>query len=150
MLTQRVGDLHLLRLEPGEEAVTALRAWMEEQKVGCATVQAIGAFQRAVLAHFDPAARAYRHIPVTEQTEVVALSGNLSWGEEDQAVAHLHAVLSTADGHTLGGHLMEGVVQPALKVVITPQAERLRRRRDPASGLVLWDLSGPSPRPPKS
>lgn len=146
MLSKRIETLYLLRLEPGEEAVATLRGWMEEERAGFATVQAIGAFERAVLAHFDVSARAYRHIPVTEQVEVVALGGNLSWGEGEQAVAHLHAVLSLADGRTLGGHLIEGIVQPTLEVVVTPKTERLRRRRDPASGLVLWDIC----RPPKS
>lgn len=140
MLTQRIGDLYLLRLEPGEEAIATLRTWMGKEKPGFATVQAIGAFQRAVLAYFDLAARTYHHIPIAEQTEVVTLNGNLAWGEDDQPVAHLHAALATADGHTLGGHLIEGIVQPTLELVIAPQAGRLERRRDPASGLALWGL----------
>lgn len=141
MLIKRIGATTLIRLETGEEAIAALRAWAEREGVGFAALQAIGALQRATLAHFDPAARAYTHISVAEQTEVVSLVGNVSWGPDGAPVVHAHALLGRRDGSAVGGHLIEGVVSPTLEVVLLTLPERVERQEDAATGLRLWKLT---------
>jgi len=140
MLVRRMGTCFVARLEAGDEVIASLSAWAEKHGVGFASVQAIGALRRATLGYFDPAANKYRHLPVEEQVEVVALNGNVSRGEGGEPLVHVHALLGRADGTTLGGHLIEGTVFPTLEVVLTPLEGEVRRRRDPAIGLALWDL----------
>ena len=130
----------LIRLQPGEEVMASLRTWAGGRQVGFAQLSAIGALRRATIGYFDHEARAYRHLSVEEQVEVLSLSGNVSLGEDGGPVVHAHVVLGRADGTTLGGHLVEGVVAPTLEVVLLTLPTQVRRRRDPATGLALWDL----------
>ena len=140
MKARKNGAAWVLRLETGDEVMGSLVAWAEENGIGFASVQAIGALQRAVLGYFDAGERAYRRIPIEEHVEVVSLLGNLSRGEDGTPVAHVHAVLGYADGTTLGGHLFEGIVGPTLEVVLFPLPEEIRRKKDPGTGLALLDL----------
>lgn len=141
MQTKSLGERFLIRLEAGEEVIASLKGWAEARGIGFAALSAIGALERATIAYFDAGTKAYRHLPVEEHVEVVSLIGNVSRGEDGGPVVHAHAVLGRADGSTLGGHLMEGVVQPTLEVILDVQPGRVQRQRDPASGLALWELS---------
>jgi hypothetical protein len=141
MQIRRMGTDFVARLEAGDEVIDSLRTWADEHEVGFAAVSAIGALRRATLGYFDPDDNAYRHLPVEEQVEVVALNGNVSRGEDDEPMVHIHAVLGRADGRTLGGHLVEGFVSPTLELILTPFPGRVVRRQDPDTNLALWDLS---------
>ncbi|HEC35838.1 MAG TPA: DUF296 domain-containing protein [Anaerolineae bacterium] len=140
MHSRRIGERFLVKLQPGDEVITSLRTWADEHGVGFALLSAIGALRRATLGYFDPAANGYRYLPVEEQVEVASLSGNVSRGEDGEPVVHAHAVLGRSDGRTLGGHLVEGVVFPTLEVILSVLPQTVRRRRDPTTGLALWDL----------
>jgi predicted DNA-binding protein with PD1-like motif len=135
-----VDDRFLIRLEAGEEAMTSLRSWAAEQKVGFAVVWAIGAMRRATLGYFDTSATVYQQIHVEEQVEVLNITGNVALGEDGTPIVHAHAVLGRSDGSTVGGHLIEGHVFPMLEVVVRVFPEPLHRRADPSTGLTLWDL----------
>ncbi len=130
----------LVRLEAGEEAITALRSWAAEQKVGFAVLWAIGAMRRATLGYFDTTAARYQPIPVEEQVEVLSITGNVALGEDGTPIVHAHAILGRSDGSTVGGHLIEGHVFPMLEVVVQVLPEPVYRRADPTTGLTLWDL----------
>lgn len=140
MQSKKADNRFLIRLETDEEVMTSLRAWAEEQEIGFAALYAIGALCRAKLAYFDAEERAYRPIVVEEQVEVLSLLGNISRGEDSAPLVHAHVILGRANGTTLGGHLVEGVVRPTLEVVLTVFPGKVQRQRDPASGLALWDL----------
>jgi predicted DNA-binding protein with PD1-like motif len=141
MQVRKIDTTFLVRLEVGDEVLTSLRACAAQNEIGFAAVQAIGALRRATLGFFDPGAKVYRHVPVEEQVEVVALSGNVSRGEDGEPVVHIHALLGREDGSTLGGHLVDGEVSPTLEVVLLSLPVQISRRRDPATGLVLLDLA---------
>jgi predicted DNA-binding protein with PD1-like motif len=130
----------IIKLEKGEEVVSTLREWAEANQMRSGSFYAIGALSRALLGYFDPQARDYIKIPVESQVEVVSMLGNLAVGEDKSLILHIHAVLSSADGHTVGGHLFEGIVNPTLEVTFFPFRETLLRRQDPDTGLKLLSL----------
>ncbi|RME39849.1 MAG: DUF296 domain-containing protein [Thermoflexia bacterium] len=140
MRVRKTGERYLIRLEPDEEALTALRTWAQNEDIGCAALWAIGAMCRAVVGHFDPAVRTYHQIRVEEQVEVLSLTGNVARSRDGSPVVHVHVVLSRPDGSTVGGHLMEGVVFPMLEVVALTFPEALFRDPDPTMGLTVWSL----------
>lgn len=140
MRVRKLGERYLIRLEPEEEALTALRAWAQNEDVGCAALWAIGAMRRATVGHFDPTARTYHRIQVEEQVEVLSLMGNVARAADGTPIVHVHVVLSRPDGSTVGGHLMEGIVFPMLEVIALVCPDPLFRRPDPTTGLTIWDL----------
>jgi predicted DNA-binding protein with PD1-like motif len=126
--------------EKNEDVREPLLAFAREQGISGAQVTAIGAFNEATLAYFDRQARQYKEIPVQEQVEVLSLAGNLG-RQEEKPVLHAHAVVSRADGTTLGGHFLRGKVWPTLEMIILETPQFLHRVHDEETGLALIDLT---------
>ncbi|MDW8069258.1 MAG: DUF296 domain-containing protein [Anaerolineae bacterium] len=140
MRVRQVDGRFLIRLEAEEEAIAALRSWAAAYEVAFAVLWAIGTMRRAILGYWEPTTRTYRQISVEEQVEVVSMIGNVARDGEGTPIVHAHGVLSRSDGSTVGGHLMEGVVFPMLEVVARVFPERIHRRADPTTHLMIWDF----------
>ena len=108
--------------DPGDEAVSALTQFARSEQLEAAQVTAVGAFQRATVGWFDPAAKQYRRNPVDEQCELLSLIGDVAMSE-DGPILHVHAALGLSDGTTRGGHLLEGEVYPTLAAVVERHPE---------------------------
>ncbi len=139
-LTESNGErTFALVLDLGDEPVAELTDFARRQHVQAAHFSAIGAFSGVTLGFFDLAARDYRPVKLTEQVEVVALSGNIAMNDGEPKV-HAHAVVARADGTAHGGHLMEARVDPTLEIVLVESPKHLRRVTDPRTGLPLLAL----------
>ena len=128
-----------LVLDSGDEAMACVGAFADEQDLDAADFTAIGAFSRAVVAFFDLERKEYQPIPVDEQVEVLSIVGHVT-REPGGRNVHAHAVLGKRDGTAVGGHLLEGHVEPTLELVLTESPSHLRRRKDEETGLALIDL----------
>jgi uncharacterized protein len=127
-----------LVLSTDDEAMAALAAFASERHLKATQFTAIGAFSRVVVAYFDWSTKAYRHIPIDQQVEVLSLVGDISL-EDGTPKVHAHVVVGKADATAHGGHLVEGRVRPTLEILLTEAPRHLQRRRDPVSGLALID-----------
>ncbi len=130
------GRTYVLVFSQGDEVVETLSGWCEDRGITAARFTAIGAFQDAVLAWFDWEAREYCAIPVDDQVEVLALTGDVAL-KADLPVVHAHVVVSGRDGNARGGHLIRGRVRPTLELILDEVPARLAKRHDDASGLAL-------------
>lgn len=129
--------------ERGEDAVPCLKKFAQEARLAASRLTAIGAFRSAVVGFFDQAQRDYRRIVIPGQVEVLSLVGDITFGAGDDRQVHVHAVLGTESGDAKGGHLLSGIVDTTLEVIITEAPAHLRRRIDAATGLALIDLDQP-------
>ena len=127
-------------LDSGEEARAALLKLARDETIAAASFVALGAFERAVLGYFDWQKKEYQPIAVPSQCEVITLVGDIALNEKGEPDLHAHCVLGLSDGHTRGGHLMEGHVRPTLEVTLTETPGHLVRRKHPDLGLALIDL----------
>lgn len=122
----------LLVFDPGDEVIATLQQHIAEHDIPSAWFQAIGAFERSVIAYWNRETKQYEDIAVDEQVEVLALSGNVN-----RTKVHAHVVLGRRDGSTIGGHLKRGTVFPTLEMHLTQLDRELVRQRDEATGLDL-------------
>jgi predicted DNA-binding protein with PD1-like motif len=129
-----------LVFDTGDEVVSGLTGFAEENGLDAASFTAIGAFGAATLGYFDMEKTEYETIPVHEQVEVLSLLGDIAPEEGDGPRVHAHVVLGRRDGTTRGGHLLEARVRPTLEVVLTESPEHLRRKTDAQTGLPLIEL----------
>jgi len=134
-------------LSSGDEVMACLEALAASERLSAASFKAIGAFERAELAYFDWQARRYRSIPVDEQSEVAAFTGDIVLGPDGAPAVHVHAVLGLRDGSARAGHLKSGTVRPTLEIVLTESPVHLRKRWDAESGIPLIALDEPPPTP---
>ena len=130
----------ILVVEPGEEAFETIRHFAIKHDINAASVSAIGAFEETMLAFFDLQSRRYQHIPVTVQSEVLSLIGDITLNEKGEPHPHLHAVLGLSDGQTRGGHFVKGYVKPTLEVIIRETPASLKRSYNPDFGIALIDI----------
>jgi predicted DNA-binding protein with PD1-like motif len=126
-----------LVLETGEEAFASIARFADEEGITAASITAIGAFREAMIGFFDFETKSYAEIPVTEQSEVLSLIGDVAEGDDGRASLHVHAVLGLRDGSTRGGHLIRANVRPTLEVILTEMPGHLRRRKVEALGIAL-------------
>lgn len=135
----------VLVFRTGDEAMAELCGFAREHRLGSAHFTGIGAFGSVTIAYFDWERKEYRPIPLDEQVEVLALTGDVVL-DDDRPSVHAHVVLGRRDGSAAGGHLLEAHVRPTLEVVLTESPATLRKSRDPESGLALIDLTAGSGR----
>lgn len=123
--------------DTGEDPMAGLTRFAEEQNLKASSFTAIGAFSEATLGYFDWEKKDYERIAVREQTEVLALIGDIAVEGASKRKVHAHVVLGKRDGAACGGHLLAAKVRPTLEVILTESPGHLQRRHDPASGLAL-------------
>jgi predicted DNA-binding protein with PD1-like motif len=138
-LLQQEGGLrtYVVVLEIGDEIMSCLGKVARSERLSAAQITAIGAFSEATLLFFDWEIREYQPIPVTEQTEVAALIGDIALDREGEPALHVHAVLGKRDGTAIAGHLKQAHVRPTLEILINESPAHLRRLHDPRTGLAL-------------
>ena len=123
--------------DTGEDPMAGLGGFAEERRLTASSFTAIGAFSEATLGYFDWEKKDYERIPVREQTEVLALVGDIALDEGGKRKVHAHVVLGKRDGAACGGHLLAAKVRPTLEVILSESPGHLSRRHDPKSGLAL-------------
>lgn len=125
--------------DKGDEVLENLLAFAKAEDLSAAEFTGLGALSDVVLGYFDWQKKDYRRIPIDEQVEVLALTGNVAL-KNGEPKLHPHIVVGKADGTAHGGHLLEGHVRPTLEVIVTESPAHLQRRSDPETGLALLRL----------
>ena len=119
LVWQNAGErTYVLVLDGGEEAFSAITAFAAACKLDAASLEAIGAFERATVGWFDLARKTYKPIEIDSQCEALSLLGDIAMGDDGKPSLHMHAVLGLSDGATRGGHFLKGIVRPTLEVTI--------------------------------
>ena len=124
-------------LDPDEEAFSTISDFAGKQRIGAASLTALGAFSKATVGWFDLAEKTYHEIPVEQQCEVLSAIGDIAIDDSGQPSLHVHVVLGLSDGTTRGGHLIEAIVRPTLEVTVVESAVHLRRKKRPDLGIAL-------------
>jgi hypothetical protein len=122
----------------GEDPIVGLTRFAKEQNLCASGFTAIGAFSEALLGYFQWEKKDYERIALAEQTEVLALVGDVAvQAESGKKKVHAHVVLGKRDGAACGGHLLSAKVRPTLEVIVTESPGYLKRVHDPQTGLAL-------------
>jgi predicted DNA-binding protein with PD1-like motif len=126
-------------LETGEEVVSQLQRYAQDNKLSASHFTAIGAFSSVTLGYFNWEKKEYEKIAINEQVEVLSLIGDVSI-QDGEPKTHIHVVVGKRDGSAHGGHLLQAYVRPTLEVILSESPSYMRRSFDPDSGIALIDL----------
>jgi predicted DNA-binding protein with PD1-like motif len=129
-----------LVFEAGDDVMTELQRFVEEQNVMAAFFNGLGGFQRATVGFYNLANKAYEPIEVDQQVELLSLIGNVAI-YDGKPKLHIHVGLGYRDGHAVGGHLLQATVRPTLEIVFDELAGNLHRTDRPEIGIPLIDLT---------
>jgi len=125
----------------GDEVLSGLTEFAVREKLTAGHFTAIGALQSARFGWFDRVRKAYRHIPIKEQVELISLIGNVSLVNGTPQI-HAHGAVGFPDGQMRGGHLLEAVAWPTLELFFTTWSTTLVKEHDDETDLSLFDLEG--------
>lgn len=129
-----------LVFDKNEEVQQPLLAFAARNALSAAAITAIGAFSEVTLGYFDRNSKTYKPIPVREQVEVLAFTGNIA-EQNGEPKLHAHVVVGKSDGTAHGGHFLAGKVWPTLEMIISETPQHLQRRHDDETGLALIELA---------
>jgi uncharacterized protein len=83
--------------DKGEEVAVGLLKIARENNLTAASFTAIGALSDVRLGYFDRERKDYKKIPIKEQVEVLALTGNIALSD-GQSKVHAHLVIGKSNG----------------------------------------------------
>jgi predicted DNA-binding protein with PD1-like motif len=124
----------IFRTPEGEEFVSWIEKFAEENGIRTAQVIAIGSLRNATLGYFNEGKGEYEKFEVEETRELVSALGNISL-KNGKPMLHIHVSLGSRDGSLVGGHLFRGEVFVA-EVYIKEVDTTLERER--FGNLFLW------------
>ena len=133
------GATYIIRLDGGEKIIESLTSLCEQDKIGAAVLNGLGAVGEAEIGWFDRDARDHRIVRITEPCEIVSLHGNVTL-LDGRPYLHCHIALADKTFMVRGGHLREAVVSAACEITLTRFFDEIERKRDDRTGLVLLDL----------
>ena len=137
---------YYVRLDPGDEIMTALGELCAAEGIRAGHVQGIGGCGRATVGVFDPAAKKYDEHTVEAMLELISLNGNVTMNDgkpDGKPFLHLHAAFAyhkDGEAKVLAGHLLEAVISLTGEIVLTPADLSITRRYDDGLGIRVWDF----------
>lgn len=139
MKYKRCGDTVVLRVDRGEEIVSAVKEVCAKERIACAEVSGIGAVDRAVVGLYRVAEKKFCPNTFEGELEMTSLLGNVTQ-KDGEGYLHVHAAFAGADGQSVGGHLSEAVVSGTAEIFIRILPGGVGRMPDPVTGLNLFDF----------
>lgn len=133
---RKFGDTYIVRMDPGEEILTQLKAFAEQEGVKLASVTALGAVNDFTVGVFDTNAKVYKSNRFQGVYEIVSLVGTINT-MNDAFYCHLHMCAADQQGHAFGGHLNEAVISATCELVVTCLPGRTDRVFSDEVGLNL-------------
>jgi len=130
-------DKYVLRMEKGEEIVSTLKNFCEENKIELAKVSGIGAVNKAVIGLFETTNKEYYSKELLGDHEITSLSGNIST-MNGEVYLHLHINLADKEYNTKGGHLNSAVISATGEFIIKTIDGKVDREFNEEIGLNLY------------
>ena len=133
---RKFGDTYIVRMDPGEEILTQLKVFAEQEGVKLASVTALGAVKDFTVGVFDTGAKVYKSNRFQGVYEIVSLVGTINT-MDGAFYCHLHMCAADQEGRAFGGHLNEAVISATCELVITCLPGRTDRVFSDEVGLNL-------------
>ena len=115
---RKFGDTYIVRMDPGEEILTQLKVFAEQEGVKLASVTALGAVKDFTVGVFDTGAKVYKSNRFQGVYEIVSLVGTINT-MNDAFYCHLHMCAADQEGQAFGGHLNVAVISATRELVVT-------------------------------
>ncbi|MDD5543818.1 MAG: DNA-binding protein [Acidobacteriia bacterium] len=129
----------ILILERGQEVMSSLTRFAEEQNIRSGSITGIGAVEKTTMAYFDLTQKKYLPQEFPISMELVSLSGNMAL-LNGKPFVHCHAVISGPDLVAHAGHLMKATISITGEIYITVMKNEIVRGPDEFSTLNLIKL----------
>lgn len=135
------GHDYILRFDRGEELLSGLAAFMEQNSIQACSFTAIGSCSDTELGYYNPNLKQYRKKLFLENMEVITVTGTGAM-LEGKAVLHAHGLFGRTDFNTVGGHVFKLITLATCEVSLTSFTGTLSRAHNPEFNLNLLQEQG--------
>ena len=139
MKIKKFDTFSVVRLERGEEIITALTQAVKGAGINGGFFYGLGVGMNLELGYFDAHKQTYIKKVFPDEYEFTGFQGNIS-SINGELSLHCHVTITDAQFNAYGGHLFRGTVPATLEIIIFPFTQALTRKRDQATGLNLLEL----------
>lgn len=121
----------------GEEIMITLKQYLTENKIHAAHITGLGAADSIEVAYYNLDTKEYERHQISEDLEILSLTGNVGVKEDGEIVIHIHGTFGRQDLSVLGGHLFSMRVSGAGEIHLRVFAGAINRAYDEETGLTL-------------
>jgi predicted DNA-binding protein with PD1-like motif len=130
---------YLIRIEKGENVISVLTDFCNEENITTATFSGLGAVEKTKLAYYDLKKKEYVSQECPELCELVSMNGNVAI-VDDKPFLHAHAVLAFEEKSMFSGHIQEMIAGITVEISLNIFSEKVVREYDEETGLKLLKL----------
>ncbi len=127
---------YLLVLDLGDEVISSLTRFAEQQGIRAGSFTGIGAVEKSTLAYYDLDQKKYLTREFADRMELVSLNGNFAF-LNGKPFAHVHVIISDRNYVVYAGHLMKATISVTGEIYVTLVENPISRGPDETTGLNL-------------
>ena len=139
MQFRRFGNKYFVRIDRGEEIMSSLKKFCEQEKITLAEVKALGAVDDFIVGLFDVKEKKYHSNHFTFDAEIVSLWGTVTT-MNGEVYLHIHMSAGDSEGHVYGGHLNRAVVSATCEMIVDVSEGVVERKFSDEIGLNLFEF----------
>lgn len=137
---RRFNDNIVIRMDRGDEIVSAISQIAEKENIKLGFLAGIGAAGNVTAGILEIESKQYKKHAFTGDFEIVSVNGNVTRADNKPYI-HLHVALADIDGNVIGGHLNEAYISGTGEMVLTVLDGETGRRKDEVTGLNVFDFN---------
>ena len=134
---RRFNDTYVVRLDRGEELVSCLKELCEKEEISLATIEGLGAADRAVIGLYDVEKKEFLRHEYERPFEITSIIGNVT-GKDGEPYLHIHINLADEMMNVIGGHLNECRISATTELFVRVLDGEVGRMTDEKTGLNLF------------
>ena len=135
---RQFNDTYVIRMDRGEEIISALSEFCKKEHITLGSVEALGASDHVVIGLYDVTQRLYHKQTFDGPMEITSLLGSIS-SKDGEPYLHLHINLCREDMSVIGGHLNECRISATCEMFVRRIDGVVERKLDEAvTGLNLY------------
>lgn len=145
MQFRRFGNKYFVRIDRGEEFMSSLKKFCEQEKITLAEVKALGAVDDFNVGLFDVAEKKYHTNHFQFPAEIVSLWGTVTT-KNGKFYPHIHMSAGDVHGNVFGGHLNNARVSATCEMIVDDISEGstngfvVERKMNEEIGLNLFEF----------
>lgn len=133
---KKFGNTYVVRMDKGEEIVSTLKEFCQQQNIILGSIKGIGAVDKATIGLFKTDEKKYYSVELNGSYEITSLLGNIST-MNGEVYLHLHINLSDEHYKTYGGHLNSAIISATGEIIIEAIDGMVDRKFNDDEGLNL-------------
>ena len=130
------GNQIVLRVDRGEELMSAFTTVCEKEGIRLGSIVGLGAADHLVMGLYDVSEQKFNETRLDIPLEITSIVGNIT-EMDGKPYLHVHINAADAEGHAYGGHLKEVRISGTAEIFITVMDGHVGREKDSITGTGL-------------